>query len=219
MRVAEIFESINGEGPLAGQRALFVRFAGCNIRCSYCDTAWANAPDYAGHEMTVDEISEVIEKAQIRNITITGGEPLLQKEMPQLLRALADKGTHWIETETNGTVSLTPFCDISECISFTMDYKLPGSGMEDTMCVDNFRLLKKSDSVKFVVGSVKDLARAGEVIAREKLQGRCHIFLSPVHGAIDPEEIVEFIKTNRLNQVNLGLQLHKIIWDPDRRGV
>lgn len=219
MRVAEIFESINGEGPLAGQRALFVRFAGCNICCSYCDTAWANAPDYAGCEMSVDEVVREIENAQIRNITITGGEPLLQEDMPQLLRALADKETHLIEIETNGTVDLTPFCDIAECISFTMDYKLPGSGMEDAMCMENFRLLKKGDSVKFVVGSAEDLARAGEVIANEDLQGRCHIFLSPVYSAIDPEEIVAFMKTNRLDGVNLGLQLHKIIWDPDQRGV
>ena len=219
MRVAEIFESINGEGPLAGQRALFVRFAGCNISCSYCDTAWANAPDYAGCEMTVDEILREVEKAQIRNITITGGEPLLQKEMPQLLQALAGQGNHRIEIETNGSVDLTPFCDIAECISFTMDYKLAGSGMEDAMCMENFRLLKKSDSVKFVVGSAKDLARAREVIDQEKLQGRCHVFLSPVFGSIYPEEIVEYMKINRLDEVNLGLQLHKIIWDPEKRGV
>lgn len=219
MRVAEIFESINGEGPLAGQRALFVRFAGCNIRCAYCDTAWANEPGYQGTEMSVEEILTEVKKAQIRNITITGGEPLLQKEIPQLLTALADEGTHWIEIETNGTVDLTPFCNIAECISFTMDYKLPGSGMEDAMCMENFRLLKQTDSVKFVVGGMEDLARAGEVIRKENLQGRCHVFLSPVFGVIDPERIVDFIRENRLDRVNLGLQLHKIIWDPEQRGV
>ncbi len=219
MRVAEIFESINGEGPLAGQRALFLRFVGCNISCSYCDTAWANASDYTGTQMSVEEILREVEIAQIRNITITGGEPLLQEEMPRLLKALADTGKHRIEIETNGTVDLTPFCDIGDCIAFTMDYKLPGSGMEDAMCMENFRLLKEDDSVKFVVGSAADLARALEVIRGEHLQGRCHVFLSPVFGEIDPEEIVEFIKKNRLDQVNLQLQIHKIIWDPEKRGV
>ena len=219
MRVAEIFESINGEGPLAGQRALFLRFAGCNISCAYCDTAWANEPGYTGTQMSVDEIFLEVKKAQIRNITITGGEPLLQEDMPKLLKALADTGEHRIEIETNGTVDLTPFCDIGEDISFTMDYKLPGSGMEDAMCMENFRLLKENDSVKFVVGSAADLTRALEVIQRERLQGRCHVFLSPVFGEIDPEEIVEFIKKNRLDRVNLQLQLHKIIWAPEQRGV
>ena len=219
MRVAEIFESINGEGPLAGQRALFLRFAGCNISCAYCDTAWANEPGYTGTQMSVDEILLEVKKAQIRNITITGGEPLLQEDMPKLLKALADTGEHWIEIETNGTVDLTPFCDIGDDISFTMDYKLPGSGMEDAMCMENFRLLKENDSVKFVVGSAADLTRALEVIQREHLQGRCHVFLSPVFGEIDPEEIVEFIKKNRLDRVNLQLQLHKIIWAPEQRGV
>lgn len=219
MRVAEIFESINGEGPLAGQRALFLRFAGCNISCAYCDTAWANEPGYTGTQMSVDEILLEVKKAQIRNITITGGEPLLQEDMPKLLKALADTGEHRIEIETNGTVDLTPFCDIGDDISFTMDYKLPGSGMEDAMCMENFRLLKENDSVKFVVGSAADLTRALEVIQRERLQGRCHVFLSPVFGEIDPEEIVEFIKENRLDRVNLQLQLHKIIWAPEQRGV
>ncbi len=219
MRVAEIFESINGEGPLAGQRALFLRFAGCNISCAYCDTAWANEPVYTGTQMSVDEILLEVKKAQIRNITITGGEPLLQEDMPKLLKALADTGEHRIEIETNGTVDLTPFCDIGDDISFTMDYKLPGSGMEDAMCMENFRLLKENDSVKFVVGSAADLTRALEVIQRERLQGRCHVFLSPVFGEIDPEEIVEFIKENRLDRVNLQLQLHKIIWAPEQRGV
>jgi 7-carboxy-7-deazaguanine synthase len=219
MRVAEIFESINGEGPLAGQRALFLRFAGCNISCAYCDTAWANEPGYTGTQMSVDEILLEVKKAQIRNITITGGEPLLQEDMPKLLKALADTGEHRIEIETNGTIDLTPFCDIGDDISFTMDYKLPGSGMEDAMCMENFRLLKENDSVKFVVGSAADLTRALEVIQRERLQGRCHVFLSPVFGEIDPEEIVEYIKENRLDRVNLQLQLHKIIWAPEQRGV
>lgn len=219
MRVAEIFESINGEGPLAGQRALFIRFAGCNLSCAYCDTAWANEPDFSGTEMTVAEIADAVSKAQIRNLTITGGEPLLQEEMNLLLQTLAASGTHRIEIETNGSVSLAPFAGISENISFTMDYKLPGSGMEEKMCLENFSLLRPSDTVKFVVSDLRDLNRAWEVITQEQLVGRCHVYLSPVFGSIDPEQIVDYMKTHKLDRVNLQLQLHKIIWDSNRRGV
>lgn len=219
MQVAEIFESINGEGPLAGQRALFIRFAGCNISCAYCDTAWANEPDFVGMEMSIDEIVSEAQKVQIRNITITGGEPLLSEDMAMLLQALAASGEHRIEIETNGAVDLAPFRDISDRISFTMDYKLPGSGMEETMCLSNFPLLRVSDSVKFVVSDLDDLERAKEVIDREGLIDRCHVYFSPVFGLINPAQIVDFIKKHRLDQVNLQIQLHKIIWDPDKRGV
>lgn len=219
MRVAEIFESINGEGPRAGQRALFLRFAGCNIRCAYCDTAWANETGFAGTQMSEEEILALIRQAGVRNITITGGEPLLQREMPSLLAGIAADGAYLAEVETNGAVALEPFFPVSDSVSFTMDYKLPGSGMEAAMQQGNFRLLRPVDSVKFVVSDIRDLERAREVIATERLQGRCHIFLSPVYGSIHPEQIVDYMKENRLDQVNLQLQLHKIIWDSDRRGV
>lgn len=219
MQVAEIFESINGEGPLAGQRALFIRFAGCNLACSYCDTAWANEPGFSGTEMTRAEILKAVDRAQIRNLTITGGEPLLQEEMALLLKDLTASGEHRIEIETNGAVDLTPFVGISEHISFTMDYKLPGSGMEEKMIVSNFSLLGPSDTVKFVVSDICDLDRARAVIKNKQLTGKCHIYLSPVYGSIDPEQIVEYMKENKMDQVNLQLQLHKIIWDSDRRGV
>ena len=192
MKVVEMFASINGEGPCAGELALFVRFQGCNLRCSYCDTMWANEPDcpYA----------------------------LLQPEMPALLTLLADHPELRVEVETNGAVDLAPFCKTSRPV-FTMDYKLPSSGWERAMRVENFALLQQEDTVKFVCGSAEDLERAAQVIAEQELTNRCHVYLSPVFGAIEPVEMVEYMIAHRLNGVRLQLQLHKFIWAPDRRGV
>jgi 7-carboxy-7-deazaguanine synthase len=121
--------------------------------------------------------------------------------------------------ETNGAVPLAPFCAPLMRPIFTMDYKLPSSGMEGAMKTENFALLAPEDTVKFVCGSREDLERAREVITRHKLAGRCHVYLSPVFGSIEPAEMVEFLAEHRMNGVRLQLQLHKFIWDPDKRGV
>ena len=218
MKVVEIFASINGEEPCAGELALFVRFQGCNLRCSYCDTMWANAPDCPYTKQPPEDIVAKILQSGIRNVTLTGGEPLLQPEMPALLTLLADHPELRVEVETNGAVDLAPFCKTSRPV-FTMDYKLPSSGWERAMHVENFALLQQDDTVKFVCGSAEDLERAAQVIAEQALTKRCHVYLSPVFGAIKPAEMVEYMLAQRLNGVRLQLQLHKFIWAPDRRGV
>lgn len=218
MKVVEMFASINGEGPCAGKLALFVRFQGCNLRCSYCDTMWANAPDCPYTKQPPEDIVAKILQSGIRNVTLTGGEPLLQPEMPALLTLLADHPELRVEVETNGAVDLAPFCKTSRPV-FTMDYKLPSSGGERAMRVENFALLQQEDTVKFVCGSAEDLERAAQVIAEQELTKRCHVYLSPVFGAIKPAEMVEYMLAQRLNGVRLQLQLHKFIWAPDRRGV
>lgn len=218
MKVVEMFASINGEGPCAGELALFVRFQGCNLRCSYCDTMWTNAPDCPYTEQSPEDIVAKILQSGIRNVTLTGGEPLLQPEMPTLLTLLADHPELRVEVETNGAVDLAPFCKTSRPV-FTMDYKLPSSGWEHAMRVENFALLQQEDTVKFVCGSAEDLERAAQVIAEQELTKRCHVYLSPVFGAIKPAEMVEYMLAQRLNGVRLQLQLHKFIWAPDRRGV
>lgn len=218
MKVVEMFASINGEGPCAGELALFVRFQGCNLRCSYCDTMWANAPDCPYTKQPPEDIVAKILQSGIRNVTLTGGEPLLQPEMPALLTLLADHPELRVEVETNGAVDLAPFCKTSRPV-FTMDYKLPSSGWERAMCVENFALLQQEDTVKFVCGSAEDLKRAAQVIAEQELTKRCHVYLSSVFGAIKPAEMVEYMLAQRLNGVRLQLQLHKFIWAPDRRGV
>lgn len=218
-KVVEIFTSINGEGRRAGQLALFIRFQKCNLHCSYCDTRWANTDSAAYTEMTEDELYDEIKKSGIRNITLTGGEPLLQPEIDVLLHKLAADDALSVEIETNGSISIEEFSRLKNPPLFTVDYKLPGSGMEKYMKVENFAYLKPEDTVKFVAGSRQDLERAREIIAGFQLTEKCSVYISPVFGAIAPAEIVEFMKQYRLNGVNLQLQLHKIIWDPQQRGV
>lgn len=217
--IAETFVSINGEGTHAGQLAVFVRFCGCNLNCSFCDTTWANKPDVPHTYMTTEEICKIVNKTGVKNVTITGGEPLLRGGMTELLAKLAENPARYIEIETNGSVDLTPFVHISPSIAFTMDYKLPCSGMEAHMCTDNFALLTKQDTVKFVAGSRADLQRALEIIRQFSLTSRCHVYFSPVFGSIEPVEIVEFMQEHTLNDVTMQLQMHKVIWDPDKRGV
>lgn len=218
-KVVEIFTSINGEGRRAGQLALFIRFQKCNLHCSYCDTSWANTDSAAYTEMTEDELYDEIKKSGIRNITLTGGEPLLQPEIGVLLHKLAADDTLSVEIETNGSIGIEEFSRLKNPPLFTLDYKLPGSGMEAHMKVENFAYLKPDDTVKFVAGSRLDLERAREIIASFQLTEKCSVYISPVFGAIAPAEIVEFMKQYRLNRVNLQLQLHKIIWNPQQRGV
>lgn len=218
MKVVEKFISINGEGTRAGELAVFVRFQGCNLRCSYCDTMWANEADCPYVEESPEEIDAYIRSTGVKNVTLTGGEPLLQKEMPRLLALLLRDGAIRVEMETNGAVSLAPFCTESRPV-FTMDYKLPSSGMEKGMIHENFALLEEKDTVKFVCGSMEDLERAADIIEQYDLTRRCHVYLSPVFGNIEPADMVQFMIDRNLNEVRLQIQIHKVIWDPDKRGV
>ena len=218
-KVVEIFSSINGEGTRAGQLAVFVRMQGCNLNCTYCDTKWANEADAKFLWTSTEEILELLRSMEIKNVTITGGEPLLQEEIGELLEAMAKEENLRVEIETNGSVPLQPFAEIPNGPSFTMDYKLPGSGMEKYMLPENFAVLRAQDTVKFVVKDYEDLCRARDVIREYDLTEKCHVYLSPVYGQIELENIVNFMKDNRLNDVNMQLQMHKIIWDSEMRGV
>ena len=220
MRVAEKFISINGEGTRAGELAVFVRFTGCNLRCSYCDTMWANEPGCPYEEMRPAQICEYVRSTGIKNVTLTGGEPLLQKDMDKLISLLISKCGVRVEIETNGAVDLRPFAELPEGRPLcTMDYKLPSSGYEDRMIAENFSVLEKEDTVKFVSGSRADLERAGEIIEKYGLLDRCHVYFSPVFGRIEPAEIVDFMLNKRMNKARIQIQMHKVIWDPNARGV
>ena len=216
-QLAEHFISINGEGQCAGELALFLRFAGCNLRCDWCDTAWACGKDAPHEDVTLRQIEQIAADAAaqgVRNVTLTGGEPLLQKHIADTIRMLADMGLR-TEIETNGAVPLEPFLHCGGV--FTMDYKLPSSKMEQHMHAENFALLRAHDTVKFVCGSREDVLRAKEIA--EQYQPQCPLYLSPVFGRIDPAEIVEIMKAERMGHFRLQLQLHKFIWDPQARGV
>ena len=218
LTVVERFVSINGEGAHAGELAAFIRFKGCNLGCSYCDTKWANSQGAVGIEYTADSLVDWVERKRVKNVTLTGGEPLLQDDIDVLIIKLLSMGLR-VEIETNGSLPLNRFIGVGARPAFTMDYKLPSSNMESAMRRDNFMLLGEHDTVKFVAGSIDDLERAREIIEDHKLCGRCHVYLSPVFGKIRPSEMVDYMIEHEMNGVRLQLQLHKFIWSPEKRGV
>lgn len=218
MKVVEKFISINGEGTKAGELAVFIRFKGCNLNCSYCDTSWANDEDCPYEEMSPHDILFYILSTDINNVTLTGGEPLLQRDMKQLLTLLSDYQDISVEIETNGATDIAPFREFKN-VSFTADYKLPTSGCESKMLLSNFEYLECDDTIKFVVGSHEDLDKAREIINRYDLANKCHVFLSPVFGSIKPSDMVDYMKEHVMNKIRMQLQMHKFIWDPKKRGV
>lgn len=218
-KVVEKFVSINGEGQRAGQLAVFIRFKGCNLNCDYCDTKWANEPSAPFEAMDDNEIYDYIKSTGVKNVTLTGGEPLLQDNIEILLKRLACDKMLNVEVETNGSVLIEPFTNIDKRSSFTLDYKLAGSKMEQFMKTENYKHLQKNDTVKFVVSSTSDLERAVEIIREYELDKKCGVYLSAVFGRIEPADIVKFMIKHKLNDINLQLQMHKFIWDPNKRGV
>lgn len=214
--VAEIFDSIDGEGKRTGLMATFVRFAGCNLRCTYCDTAYALREEDAAERLTEDELLARIRAYPWRRVTLTGGEPLLQP-IRHLCGTLGEDG-YECNIETNGAVPL--FAERPPRLFYTMDWKSPGSGMAAAMREDNIPLLDRRDVVKFVVGSRQDLL-AMERAVRRWFAGpdAPRVYVSPVFGAIEPRALVEFVRGRRLADVTVQVQLHKVIWPPDMRGV
>lgn len=220
MQVVEIFKSIEGEGKRTGLPTTFIRFYGCSLRCSYCDTKYS----YEGTEyknMTVDEIIAEVEALGCQNITITGGEPLFQLDLLPLLKKLFKAGNYWVNIETNGAEDLAPVISFRESIQcnlfLTVDYKCISSGMHNQMWVCNYDYLNSEDVVKFVVADEKDLECVLEFL--KCYEGSCQFYISPVFGKIDPKDLVDFVLLNHLDNVHVQLQLHKIIWDPETRGV
>lgn len=216
MRVVEKFVSINGEGLRSGELAVFIRFANCNLRCSYCDTKYSFInPIYT--EESIDELVKYVKSTGVKNVTLTGGEPLIQNEIKELMIELSNIGNR-IEIETNGSINIAPYLNIPN-VTFTLDYKLKGSGMEKYMDLTNYDLLRKNDVIKFVVSDYGDLEKTKEIIKKYDLINKANCLISPVWGRIEFEEIVNFLKDNKLNDIKMQLQIHKIIWDKDKRGV
>ena len=230
--VVERFISINGEGRNAGKLAAFIRFPGCNLSCSYCDTTWANEAEVSCELLSVEDLVSYVVASDVRYVTLTGGEPTLQPFLGDLIDALVyvslgnGEGLT-VEIETNGATDITKFVDqraswskdVPGSLTLTMDYKLPSSGMEGCMKTDNFSVLSSEDTVKFVVGGPTDLERMHKIMTLFDLSRRMSVYVSPVFGSIDSAEIVEFMKSRSLNKAVLQLQLHKIIWPDCDRGV
>lgn len=231
MPVAERYVSINGEGACAGKLAAFVRFTGCNLRCGYCDTMWANVPGAAAKGETPEQLAAWVRQTGVECVTLTGGEPVLQPLLPQLVELLLgepgpnERGLR-VEIETNGAADLGELAALRArigdaapgALSFTVDWKLPSSGMEQRMLPANFRLLDTRDTVKFVCGQ-GDLPCALEVARQLDLPGRVPVYLSPCFGDIEPARIVEFMQENQMTWATAQVQLHKVIWPDVERGV
>ena len=217
--IIEQFLSVDGEGPTAGRLAAFVRFQGCNLRCSWCDTTYSFEQENVTAYRTAEEMYKIIKESGASCVTLTGGEPLLQPEIGSLLKILNEDDSLLTHIETNGSVDITPFVEEFPNLCFIVDYKLEGSNMTAQMNENNLTAVRPVDTYKFVVSSLRDLQQATDVIRKNRLCERTQVFFSPVLGKIEPAEIVEFMKTERLDKVRLQLQLHKIIWDPAQKGV
>lgn len=223
MKISEIFLSIEGEGIRTGAPAVFIRLFGCNLRCSYCDSMYAvEGSDF--QNMTPQEVLEKVKSFNTRFVTLTGGEPLIHKDVKVLLKMLDESG-YEINIETNGTQPKPKGIRKLIC---TMDWKSISSGMQPKMKLENMMTLRGKDVLKFVVGSDEDLQDAARVI--EAMEGRFNalgkrlptFYVSPIFGAMKYEDMVNWILGNevmRRNNVRFQVQLHKIIWDPDARGV
>ncbi|MGL5647789.1 MAG: putative 7-carboxy-7-deazaguanine synthase QueE [Clostridium sp.] len=218
MNVVEIFQSIDGEANRCGYITNFIRLAHCNLRCSYCDTEYAlNKND--GVDMSIEEIIKKLDR-EIKNVTLTGGEPLLHFENASLLlKRLVQEGFN-VSVETNGAIDLVPYINLFPSVSFIVDYKSPSSNMEKFMNLNNFNILRNIDCVKFVVGSISDLKKMVEIYNTTNLKNNnTEIFVSPIFNEIDPKDIVEFLIQNKLQHIRLQIQMHKVIWDPMMKGV
>ena len=212
LTINEIYQSIQGESTFAGERCAFVRLTFCDLRCNYCDTEYAF---YEGKKQTLTEIVDLVEKFECPLVEITGGEPLLQKNVLPLMSMLCDRG-HTVLLETSGAHDISP---VDPRVHRIMDLKTPGSGEVDKNLWSNIDHLTGLDEVKFVIGSREDYDWSVDKIRRFDLTKRCHaVLFSPIFGRIDPRQIVEWMLADKL-EVRFQLQMHKFIWSPTKRGV
>jgi 7-carboxy-7-deazaguanine synthase len=212
LTINEIYHSIQGESTWAGQPCVFVRLTFCDLRCNYCDTEYAF---YEGKKRTLRDIIEGVTDFGCRLVEITGGEPLLQKNVLPLMTMLGD-AEHTVLLETSGAHDISP---VDPRVHRIMDLKTPGSGEVERNLWSNIDHLTLRDEVKFVIGSREDYEWSREKVLRLQLTKRCHaVLFSPIFGRIDPREIVEWILADRLD-VRFQLQMHKFIWTPNQRGV
>jgi len=210
MRVTEIFFSLQGEGTHAGLPCVFVRFTGCDLRCVYCDTAYAF---HGGRDLSRADILAEVTRYPSKLVLLTGGEPMLQRELPELAGELLAR-EYEVLVETHGQ---RPLDALPREVVRIVDVKTPGSG-EVTTDFGYLDRLAPHDEVKFVVCSEDDWRWSLDVVRRHRLAGRVAILVSPVHGAVDPKDVARWILESGI-PARMNLQLHKIIWGPDARGV
>jgi 7-carboxy-7-deazaguanine synthase len=211
LHVNEIFHSIQGESTHAGRPCVFVRLSGCNLRCEWCDTAYAF---HEGTPMTVDEVVAKVAQLGCTLVEVTGGEPLLQADAIPLLEALLAAGYQTL-LETGGSL---PIRDVPEGVARIVDVKCPGSGECDKNLWANLDEIRPGDELKFVLKDRNDYDWAVERMRERRLHLRCPILFSPVEDALDARRLAEWILEDGL-PVRLQIQLHKVLWPEALRGV
>jgi 7-carboxy-7-deazaguanine synthase len=204
LKIFEIFYSLQGESSRVGLPTIFIRLSGCPMRCHYCDTAYAFQ---GGSMMTVDEIIKTIKKYDTRYVTVTGGEPLAQKEVLSLLKVLADQN-YEVSLETGGGLSIK---EVDPRIKIILDIKTPESGEEKKNYWDNLNLIHSKDEIKFVLCSREDYDWAKKILNQYKLTEKCDVLFSPVYQKLNTTDLGNWILEDQL-PVRMQIQLHKLLW-------
>lgn len=208
LRVTEIFHSLQGESTRVGLPTVFVRLTGCPLRCRWCDTEYAFS---GGQSMTLEAIVEEVARHGAEYVCVTGGEPLAQKGCTALLTALCEAG-YSVSLETSGALDIA---GVDARVSRVMDLKPPGSGEAGKNRWENVEHLTRHDEVKLVLASEEDYQWARNALREHRLDERCPVLFSPVHGALSPAVLAEWILRDRL-PVRLQVQLHKLLWGAER---
>jgi len=212
MKISEIFYSIQGESSFTGLPCAFIRLAGCDLRCTYCDTQYAFNE---GTEMSLSEVLEAIKEFATRLVLVTGGEPMLQPSVHELFAQLLERD-YTVLLETGGHISLK---DVDPRVHKIMDLKCPSSGMDSHNDYGNIRYLTQKDELKFVVGDRRDFDWACDIIRRYDIAQRVNtVLVSPVYGKVSNRDLADWVLKCGI-PVRLQLQLQKIIWPEIQRGV
>ena len=204
LKIFEIFYSLQGESSRVGLPTIFIRLSGCPMRCHYCDTAYAFQ---GGVMMDINEIMETIKKYDTHYVTVTGGEPLAQKEVLSLLKVLADRN-YEVSLETGGGISIK---EVDPRIKIILDIKTPESGEEKKNHWENLNLIHAKDEIKFVLCSREDYDWAKKILDQYQLTERCHVLFSPVYQKLNANDLGNWILQDQL-PVRLQIQLHKLLW-------
>lgn len=210
LKIHEIFFSLQGESSRVGLPTVFVRLTGCPMRCVYCDTAYAFS---GGNNMEISDILLKVAEYGTPYVTVTGGEPLAQKDCHILLKNLCDAG-YSVSLETGGAIDTSP---VDARVSVILDIKTPGSGEEKNNKWGNLAHLKSTDEVKFVLCDRADYEWAKQIIVAHEIAKKCPVLFSPVYNQVNPTELAEWVLADKL-PVRMQVQLHKILWG-ERPGV
>ena len=208
LRITEIFYSLQGEADTAGAPTVFVRLTGCPLRCRYCDTEYAFT---GGERKTIDQVMQEVGQYNTRLVTVTGGEPLAQRDVHSLLNKLCDSG-YQVSLETGGSIDIQR---VDPRVSIVLDIKTPASGEADRNLLENLKHVSSKDQIKFVICDRTDYEWSRDFLKEHRLVRMCTVWFSPSYGQIHPRDLADWILQDQL-PVRLQLQLHKSLWGDER---